>query len=326
MRIHLILLTIGIAALFYGAFAVERVADGPSQAAKLFAKAAPDDFIGDTACAECHESKVANFKQSPHAMFVSDSKLPADKKGCEGCHGPGKLHIKEEGAENIAYTKMTPKESSAACLRCHSQNLSETHWKRTAHARANVACVSCHQIHPDSAPAPEAGTVNHGMAQDTKTGVFMAQREKAVMLKATETKLCGQCHAPQVAQFRLASHHPVPEGQLACSSCHNAHPSKNSKARVSTEKDACITCHREVAGPFAFEHDPVANHTGTGCMECHRPHGSNNPSLLNSFSRGVCASCHTEKLATHYPGRTCWTAGCHVAPHGSNTNEKFLEP
>lgn len=326
MRIHLILLTVGIGALVYGAFAVDRGAGAQSQAERLFARAKADDYTGDMACAECHEGKVAKFSESPHASLVSDPKLPADKRGCEGCHGPGKLHTTEEGAEVIAYRKMSPKESSAACLRCHSQTLSENHWKRTAHARADLSCVSCHQIHPDSDPDLQSGTVNHGTAQDTKAGVFVAQKLTASLLRAEEPKLCGQCHAPQVAQFRLTSHHPIPEGAMACSSCHSTHPSKSAKSKVATEKTDCITCHREVAGPFTFEHDPVANHTGAACQECHRPHGSNNPKLLTSFSRGLCAQCHTEKLARHYPGRTCWNAGCHVAPHGSNTNEKFLEP
>ena len=113
---------------------------------------------------------------------------------------------------------------------------------------------------------------------------------------------------------------------MLCSDCHNAHPTKNDKLRQTATKDACVSCHSEFAGPFVHEHDPVAGFTGKGCAECHKPHGSHNPKMLNSFSRGLCAQCHTDKLSTHYPGRTCWTAGCHVASHGSNTDGRFLQP
>lgn len=326
MRLHLYLLVVGVAALFYSGLAVERGVAAGNQAEKLFARAKADDFMGDSGCAECHSAKVANFSGSPHAAFVSDPKLPDSKRGCEGCHGPGKIHIAEEGDEVIAFRKMSPKESTAACMRCHAQTLSEAHWKKTAHARADVACVSCHQIHPDSDPALIAGSLKKGMAKDTKAGVFVAQKLTSSMLRADETQVCGQCHAPEVAKFRLTSHHPVPEGEMTCSSCHNPHPTKNAKGKVLTEKNDCISCHRETAGPFTFEHDPVANHTGAGCQECHSPHGTNNPKLLNSFSRGLCGQCHTEKLSRHYPGRSCFSAGCHVAPHGSNTSEKLLAP
>ena len=89
-------------------------------------------------------------------------------------------------------------------------------------------------------------------------------------------------------------------------------------------RELCVTCHGNVAGPFVYEHDPVVGLTGEGCMECHRPHGSNNPKLLTTFSRGACAQCHTDKANNHFPGRTCWQSGCHVAIHGSNTDPFLL--
>jgi predicted CXXCH cytochrome family protein len=113
---------------------------------------------------------------------------------------------------------------------------------------------------------------------------------------------------------------------MVCSDCHSPHPTKASKVKVDAFKGVCVTCHLEKAGPFIFEHDPVAGFTGSGCQECHKPHGTNNPKMLNSVTRGLCAKCHTDKLATHFPGQTCWTAGCHVASHGSNTSPVFLDP
>lgn len=294
----------------------------PSQAQKLFARATPDDYMSETGCAECHSEISANFPASPHAALTSDPSLPIDKKGCQGCHGPGHIHQAEENAEVISFTKMSPKESSAACLRCHEKTLSEFHWKRTEHARADLSCVSCHQIHTDTDKA-----LGHGVKKmDPRSAAFVAKVEAKAMLKADEATLCGSCHPASIAEFRGANHHPVPEGRVVCSDCHSAHPSKNEKVSHDAFKGKCVTCHTEKAGPFIYEHDPVAGFTGDGCQECHRPHGTNNPKMLNSVTRGLCAQCHTDKLAQHYPGQTCWTAGCHVASHGSNTDSHFLKP
>lgn len=112
---------------------------------------------------------------------------------------------------------------------------------------------------------------------------------------------------------------------MVCSDCHVPHPTKDSKVRKDAVKGQCVTCHTEMAGPFVFQHDPVTGHSGDGCQECHKPHGSSNPKMLNSNTRGLCAQCHTEKLGRHYPGQSCWNAGCHVAPHGSNTDPRFLK-
>lgn len=324
MKIQALLLTVGFVSLIYGGASLGQKAPPHSQAEKLFARAKADDFGGDSSCAGCHAEKAAAFKHSPHAAYMIDPKLPLDKKGCEGCHGPAGLHQAEKDPENISFTKMSPKESSAACLRCHEQTLSEKHWKRTAHSEAGLSCVSCHQIHPDS-----TNELQEKKAQkpDPRTALFVARVEQPTMLlKADQPTLCGQCHGPEISKFRLNSHHPIPEGRMNCSDCHNPHPDKKAHVNQASNKEACVTCHAEYAGPFVFEHEPVAGHTGAGCLECHNPHGSNNPKMLNSFSRGLCGQCHTDHLSQHHPGQTCWSAGCHSSPHGSNTDPTFRQP
>lgn len=321
MKYQALFLTLGIALLSFG-FTTSPQTKGASQAEKLFARATPEDYMSEAGCGECHSERVKNFPASPHAALVSDESLPLDKRGCQGCHGPGHIHQADENAEVIAYRKMSPKESAAACLRCHQKTLSQTHWKQTEHARADLSCVSCHQIHTDT-----DSEMSHASAKkDPRNAVYVAKVDPKLMLRADEATLCGSCHPASVGEFRAAYHHPVPEGRIACSDCHTPHPTKDSKVNRDPIKGKCVTCHAEKAGPFIFEHDPVAGHTGDGCQECHKPHGSNNPKLLNSVTRGLCAQCHTDKLAQHYPGQTCWNSGCHVATHGSNSNRQLLSP
>ncbi len=326
MRIWSLLLCLCSASLFIGA-AFPGKADGPGhEAERIFQRAKAEDFKGDEYCAACHEDKVANFAGSPHAACMSSDKLPLGKRGCEGCHGAGGVHQDENNPEVVSFRSMTPKESSAACLRCHESTMSASHWKNSAHAKADLACVTCHKIHPDSEPQWADSSFKRGKADDLKKPLFTAAAATKSLLMADEPTLCGQCHTSEIAQFRMNSHHPVPEGQVVCSDCHTVHPSKESKSRFNGVNDKCVTCHTEYAGPFVYQHDPVAGNSGDGCLECHKAHGSANPRLLNTFSRGLCAQCHTEKLSTHHPGQSCWNTGCHVAPHGSNTDPYFLKP
>lgn len=323
MRIETVLLALGIASIVAGSAFVSQDELQKTSAQKLFAKATDDDYIGSSACTECHEDKVNNFVHSAHYAFSQKDGLPLEKAGCEGCHGPGKFHIREDDPEVIAFKKMTPKESSAACLRCHQSTMKASDWHRTDHGRGDLSCVSCHQIHPDSVNEfNEKSTPPMSIRSDK----HLIAKASSKLLKADETVLCSSCHRGEAAQFRLSSHHPVPEGKLICSDCHQSHPTKKATSRREALKSKCVTCHTEYAGPFAYEHDPVAGHTGDGCAECHRPHGSPNPDLLKGFSRGMCAQCHTDKATLHYPGRTCWTSGCHVSLHGSNSSRLFLQP
>lgn len=313
-------------------------ADQTTLPGKLFAQAKAEDFIGSAACGECHGDVGTDFHKSGHATFSADPKLPIDKQGCEGCHGPGAFHIREEDPIVLSFSSMSAKDIAAACLRCHGDVMTNNNWHRTIHGAAEVACTSCHGIHPAS---EEAG-MDVGERNTLKKKIFPGAKDSKALLKKDEASLCNECHASVTAKFRQNSHHPIPEGKMVCSDCHSPHPVKaslkgggnegagaknlnlNNVKHGALKNDMCVTCHGEVAGPFVFTHDPVQGFAGDGCAECHDPHGSTNPKMLKGFSRGLCAQCHTDKLATHFPGRTCWTSGCHVAVHGSNTSKELL--
>ncbi len=292
----------------------------------LFAQASPEAYIGDRECAACHKEPTQTFNASPHALWVRDPKLPVDKRGCEACHGPGEVHLEnvKDRRKVIDFDQLKPREVSMVCLRCHADTMRLSQWHRTAHAQADIACTDCHYVHKREDEAK-----NDARLQNTKfptSPLFITAPEPKSLLKASEVVLCGNCHQRSLNEFRLNSHHPLPEGRIVCSDCHDVHPAKTSNKRTQAIKEMCVNCHGDKLGPFAFEHDPVAGWTGDGCTECHRPHGSHNPRLLRAFSRGLCNQCHTDKGNNHYPGRTCWSVGCHVAVHGSNTDIWLRQP
>ena len=140
---------------------------------------------------------------------------------------------------------------------------------------------------------------------------------------------CFTCHMGKKAEFRLQYHHPVVEGRMTCTDCHNPHATEaESLASVTSlqkTNDTCVKCHKEMKGPFVFEHDAVRE----GCQTCHNPHGSVYDKMLVADQTNLCLRCHWEQSfsatgqlggVTHnyYIGRGEECIDHHRAPHGSN--------
>src|SRR5687767_15887725 len=59
----------------------------------------------------------------------------------------------------------------------------------------------------------------------------------------------------QRVQVNRSHHHPIEEGKVACSDCHNPHGSAGAKMLVrDSVVDTCYTCHMEKRGPFVRTH------------------------------------------------------------------------
>ena len=117
------------------------------------AEAGRASFVGDGQCVSCHKQALSFWKSTVHARAwktlvdggktgddecvschvtgygeVGGSALGFTKKlesvQCESCHGPGSLHVAQEGLEDPpAVRKQTPE---STCVRCHNQKHSDT--------------------------------------------------------------------------------------------------------------------------------------------------------------------------------------------------------
>jgi DmsE family decaheme c-type cytochrome len=147
--------------------------------------------------------------------------------------------------------------------------------------------------------------------------------DRGLLAKATEAATCYTCHTSVRGEMQRTSHHPVREGKMSCSSCHNTHGSTGKGLmKAATVNDTCYTCHQEKRGPFLWEHAPVREN----CSNCHVPHGSNNPTLLETKGSFGCLQCHTYGGHINLPrynrtsnpyGQGC--VNCHTTQHGSNS-------
>lgn len=273
--------------------------DNPAKAQE---KAVAGEFVGSETCATCHDEVSKSFAGNPHTKIA----LEHGKAGvtCEGCHGPGKAHVDGGGDITKIFdpAKASAKEVTAKCLSCHAG--AHPNFDRSPHAKANVGCTSCHNIH--------------------------GSKEEA-LLKAPQPALCFQCHNDVKPAFSMPFHHRVNEGLVKCNDCHDVHGTfGNNNVKSTADQNAiCTKCHAETRGPWVYEHAAVK---AEGCMACHTPHGSQNARLLNMGNINVlCNQCHSPVAAGTVHGMAAGSASatpciaCHTFIHGSNFNEAFLK-
>ncbi len=270
------------------------------------APSSPPAYVGADVCVACHGEVADQMAATLHGKSAF-AKL--SNQGCETCHGPGSAHADDPENPSLqpSITKLSARAQADTCQQCHSGG-QQFFWNGGRHEARGLSCTSCHSVH-----SPKS--------------------EQAQLASATVTEQCFSCHKDVRAEIWKTSHHPVREGKITCSDCHNPHGSPTPKMiRAATVNEQCYTCHTEKRGPFLWEHPPVREN----CMNCHTPHGSNHLKLQRTSVPYLCQQCHSN---TRHPGtlydafraptlenpatgsnrlfnRAC--LDCHSAIHGSN--------
>jgi len=223
-----------------------------------------------------------------------------------------------EGAEYVG---------TETCATCHDKQNKE--FKLSAHARFTISedtegvaqgCEVCH--------GPGSIHVENGGGR----GTMINPRNKPEM--------CFTCHLDKKAEFRLPYRHPVLEGHMSCSDCHNVHGVDARPWTATSMEDvngACFKCHKDKQGPFPWEHGALRE----GCTTCHRVHGAITDKMLVARDANLCLRCHIQSDFTTIGARnhgsasgnsdsnlsqaTCWSSGCHTAIHGSYFDRHYRE-
>src|SRR5215813_8018090 len=76
-------------------------------------------FVGDKACADCHENITRIFPASPHARLRLENGALRGQNGCESCHGPGSKHIAMGGRGGLEKFIINPRKDPSTCMQCH---------------------------------------------------------------------------------------------------------------------------------------------------------------------------------------------------------------
>lgn len=260
---------------------------------------------GNASCVECHEDHIkAAFADTAHGRMRGDT-----THSCEACHGPASKHISSGGEGAIVLP------NDANCTACHAEThggakargaKSPAGWAYSTHASAGVKCIDCHSGHATTAK----------MVKQNKA--FRVQNMDAT------SSMCMSCHQEMIAKTSMPSHHPIREGKMSCTSCHDPHG--NPAQELLAKNESCFKCHQAQQGPFSHEHSPVVE----DCSSCHDPHGSPNQRLAKLAQPMLCTQCHSLTLNRHRnivpavsPAALRECTACHGVVHGSDMDAYF---
>lgn len=257
-------------------------------------------------CGDCHDVLAEEMGSTHHgkAGFAMRS-----DRGCETCHGAAEAHMEdpENPETQPRLTRLSVEDQNATCLSCHESG-NRLFWHGSKHEGREVGCLSCHSVHE-------------------------AQSDSGQLQAVNTSEQCFTCHKDVRAEAWKTSHHPIREGKVSCTDCHNPHGAQSPKmVNAVSVNEQCYSCHTEKRGPFLWDHAPVRE----SCLNCHTPHGSNHLKLQVTSVPFLCQQCHsnTRHPGTLYDGfvvptlenpqtgsnrlfnRAC--LDCHAAIHGSN--------
>ncbi len=266
------------------------------------------EYVGSEACADCHEDVVESFAESYHGMAFKNGEI-----SCESCHGPGGKHVDSEDPADIinfsGKTNVDLMRYTSICFECHKRTEGVMAWSGSIHYQAGLSCTTCHKVH-----VSVSERIKRSASQPFKTSV------ETSLLKERDPELCYSCHGNMKARMNYPSHHPVGEGKMKCSDCHNPHGSVVGMLKTDERlNDLCYRCHPDKQGPYAFEHPPVVE----DCTICHKPHGTVAHNLLKRTEPFLCLQCHHSHFQTFEHKDFQYVVSvrctqCHVAVHGSN--------
>lgn len=210
------------------------------------------------ACFRCHDD-MRDLVEIAHPHQV----LGPNGMVCTTCHD--------------AHGQVLESTRTDVCLDCH-QGAPTAAWHTSVHSLESVACADCHDPHPKT-NVPRLVHISH-------TSVRRSQR---LPMSVSDPDACYQCHQDILALTRLPSHHPIMEGKMGCTSCHDGHGQFSGNLTAESVNDVCYKCHAEKEGPFVYEHEPVTEN----CVHCHNPHGTVANNLLHQPTTFLCLRCHS---------------------------------
>ena len=193
------------------------------------------------ACLTCHLGRP-----SPKDAALNLYKSPPFEElpiGCESCHGPGALHVKERQDH--------PSELSGV-------DTSIVNPKYLTAQLADDTCMYCHEL--GEARVPQPGKT----FQDYRPGVPLLRTAaifKSKLLLGWNLEEWSDEMATSVC-YRFS------KGAMRCSTCHDPHFTPSAREAPEFYRSKCLTCHQSASCTLLFskrQHtQPVDN-----CITCH---------------------------------------------------------
>lgn len=201
-------------------------------------------------CINCHSGRVEMVDNVDQRLRVEELAI-----GCERCHGPGALHVKERKArlpirgdidDSIVNIKHLSRERQEdVCSQCHLSALSDV-------------------------------DVQGRSLADYRPGLRMSDFRVSYRIKRPNSAMTV---SGQIEQMRLSRCY-IESKEMTCATCHNPHAVPEKSERIEYFRAKCLQCHEtETCGlpvKKRIQKQPQDN-----CIACHMPKG---PTDIPHFS------------------------------------------
>ncbi|MBP7369988.1 MAG: NapC/NirT family cytochrome c [Arenimonas sp.] len=206
-------------------------------------------------CSDCHSTDVRkNFDEASNTYKTTWKEISV---GCEACHGPGSVHVKEAKAKSKDY--------AGGDLTAHFIERNAVNWvmdpttgnakrstPRTTDAEMQV-CAQCHSRRGQMADGYRPGMNFHDFYRATalQPGLYHADGQQL-----DEVYIWGSFEQSKMNK-----------AGVTCSDCHDPHTQK-----LKAEGNAvCAGCHLPAKYDAPSHHRHQAGSTGAQCANCHMP-------------------------------------------------------
>lgn len=107
-------------------------------------------YIGSVYCYGCHADLSRQFSQTKMGrLFQVKPENDLERRGCEGCHGPGSNHAIMGGGVSMGHLiefridrGQSIERANQVCMSCHD----EAFWHGRLHNARRLACFDCHLV------------------------------------------------------------------------------------------------------------------------------------------------------------------------------------
>jgi hypothetical protein len=251
--------------------------------------------VATTGCLMCHNGQPDPVPMRDGSYKDPPFRFGETSIGCETCHGPGALHLKEMQAKKGGL-------SGILGLRPGEVDTSIVNPARLSPRLADDICKECHQQGDTQVLYPGKTVLDYRPGQplsDTIAKLTLPikpeQRAEANQLEARppvrgslEQSIEWKNSALEMSACYQATH-----GQLTCGTCHSIHHEPKPGEEKAAYRAACLTCHTAKSCTLKPD-DPRRVAAADYCVECH---------MEKRAVAGVAHSNDTKHRIVRYPGQ-----------------------
>jgi hypothetical protein len=251
--------------------------------------------VATTGCLMCHNGQPDPVPMRDGSYKEPPFRFGETSIGCETCHGPGALHVKEMQAKKGGL-------SGTLSLRPGEVDTSMVNPAHLSPRLADDICKECHQQGDTQVLYPGKTVLDYRPGQpltDTIAKLILPIKpEQRAEADEVEARPPVRGSLEQSIEWKnsaleMSACYQATQGRLTCGTCHSIHHEPKPGEEKAAYRAACLTCHTVKSCTLKPE-DTRRVAAADYCVECH---------MEKRAVAGVAHSNDTKHRIVRYPGQ-----------------------